>query len=104
MYIQIFEGYNFCRQSKSRIFAALFSKIICYQPLSSICIVIVLKIFEDLVLVNHRLPTKTAEIKVLENLYVYGIANFLSKAIINNNRNELELSIESALKSCPLLL
>ena len=41
--IQIFEGCNFCGRWKSKIFVVLFSRI-CYQPFSSICIVIVLKI------------------------------------------------------------
>ena len=40
----------------------------CYQPLSSICIVIVLKKFEDLIFVDDKLPTKTAKMTSLENL------------------------------------
>ena len=33
IFIQIFEGHNFRRLSKSRIFMALFSRIICHQSL-----------------------------------------------------------------------
>ena len=56
-----------------QVFAVLFSRIICHQPLSSICIVIVLKKFEDLIFVDDKLPAKIAKITSLENLYVYGI-------------------------------
>ena len=73
IYILIFEGCNFRKQSKFRTFTVLFSKIICYQPLSSICIVIVLKKFEDLIFADDKLPTKTAKITSLENLYVCGM-------------------------------
>ena len=47
-------------------------RIICYQPLSSICIVITLK-FEGLIFVDNKLPTKTAKITSHKNFYVYGI-------------------------------
>ena len=50
-------------------FLVLFSRII-YQPLSSICIVIVFKNFEYLIFVDDKLPAKTAKIISLENLYV----------------------------------
>ena len=75
VYIQIFKGCNFHERSKSRIFAILFLRIICYKPLSSICSVIVLKKFEDLIFVDDKLPTKTAKIMSLENFYVilYGL-------------------------------
>ena len=33
VYVQIFEGCNFCGPSKCRLFAVLFSRIVCYQPL-----------------------------------------------------------------------
>ena len=40
------------------------------STLSSICIVIVFKNFEDLIFVDDKLSTKTAKITSLENLYV----------------------------------
>ena len=73
MYVQIFKGCNFHGLSKSRIFAVLFLWTICYQPLSSICIVIVSKSFENLIFMDYKLSLKTAKITPLENLYVYGI-------------------------------
>ena len=73
VYVQIFKGCNFSGQSKSRIFMVLFSRIICYQPLSSICIVIVLKKFKDLIFVDDKLPAKAAKITSLENFYVYSM-------------------------------
>ena len=48
-------------------------RIICYQPLSSLCIVIVFKNFKDLIFVDDKLSAKTAKITSLENLYAYGI-------------------------------
>ena len=55
--MQIFEGCNFCGQLKSRIFAILFQGS--FQPLCSICIVIVLKNF---VFVDDKLPRKTEKL------------------------------------------
>ena len=52
--------------------AVLFSRIICHQLLSSICIVIALKIFKDFIFVDDKLPAKTAKIISLKNLYTYG--------------------------------
>ena len=53
-------------------FCGFIFKDICYQPLSSIC-VIVLKNFEDLIFVDDKLPAKPTKIMSLKNLYVYGI-------------------------------
>ena len=50
----------------------LFSRIICHQPLSSICIVIVFKKIKDLIFMDDKLPAKTVKITSLENLYIYG--------------------------------
>ena len=50
----------------------LFLRIICYQPLSSICIVTVSKFFKDLIFVDDKLRVKTAKITSLKNLYGYG--------------------------------
>ena len=63
VFVQIFEGCNFRGRSKSRIFAVWFSRIICNQPLSSICIVIVSK---DLIFMDEKLPAKTAKITSLK--------------------------------------
>ena len=49
---------------------SLFSRIICYQPLSSTCIVMVLRGFN---FVDDKLTTKTAKITSLENLYICSI-------------------------------
>ena len=53
VYVQIFEGCKFCGQSKSRIFV-VFKRIICYQPLCSLCIVIDLKKIEDCIFVDDN--------------------------------------------------
>ena len=63
VYVQIFEGYNFYGLSKSKIFVILVSGIICYQPFSSICIVIVLKKIEDLIFVNDKLLWKKQKLR-----------------------------------------
>ena len=58
--VQIFVRHNFCGRTKSR---ALFSGIICNQPL---CIIIVLKSFKDLIFVDDKLPAKTVKIMSLD--------------------------------------
>ena len=59
--------------NRSRVSVVLFLRIICQQPLSSICIVIVLKKFENLIFVDNKLPAKTAKITPLKNLCIHGI-------------------------------
>ena len=51
----------------------LFSRIVSYQPLSSIYIICIAIIFEDLIFVDDKLPAKKVKITSLKNLYVYGI-------------------------------
>ena len=64
-------AYKFSRNVifADEIFTVSFLRIICYQPLSSICIGIVSK---DLIFVDDKLPTETAKITPLENLYICG--------------------------------
>ena len=51
-------------------FCGLFSRFICYQPLNSICIVIALKKFKDLIFAADKLSVKTAKIMLLKKLYI----------------------------------
>ena len=53
------------------IFAVLFLWIICYQPLCSICIVIVLFKNSGFYFRGRQVTQKTAKIMSLENLCVY---------------------------------
>ena len=80
VYMQIFEGCNFRGLLKSRIFTVLFKNHF-YQPLSSVYVAIVLENFKDLVFVDDKLPTKTAKIVSLENLYVYGNSDATSVVV-----------------------
>ena len=65
--------------------AVLFSRIIfCYQPLSSICIVIVLKNFEDLVFVDDKLTTKQQKLRP-SKIYTYTVhAKMENKLLLNS--------------------
>ena len=51
----------------------LFSRIIYFQPLCSICIVIVLKV--SFSYIDDKLPAKTVKITPLENLHAYSRFN-----------------------------
>ena len=78
VYVQIFEGLFLRIIEIQDFFAVFFSGIICYQPFSSTCIVIVFKNFEDLIFVDDKLSAKTVKITPLENLYVYSMIKFLT--------------------------
>ena len=68
------KGCNIWGQSKSKIFAASFLSILHYQPLCSICIVIVgLKNLKGLIFVDDMLPTKIAKIMSPKILHLHDI-------------------------------
>ena len=71
--VQNFKERNFRGQLKFKDFCGfLFLRIMCYQSLCSICIVIILKKIEDLIFVVDKLPMQEAKIITFKHLYLYG--------------------------------
>ena len=71
-YIQFSKDVNY---ADNQNIVVLFWKIICYHNLRFMCITIALENIEDLILVDDKLPSKTAKITSIKNLDAYSMMN-----------------------------
>ena len=92
VYIQIFKDVNFADKQN---LAVLFWKIVCYHNLLFICITTALENFEDLILVDDKLPLKTAKIMSIKNLDAHSMMN-----IATCPSAVCPLTTESTLSNC----